>query len=158
MSGYSILSGEAAAESADLHRALMREFAPQPVEPAAASLLITLTQDSARAMAEACAFAAAQPDEDPDRAVVMVLPAPPSPDWSDVERGATMWAFTRHAALSWAPRRVRINLISIGVDLAQPWSRPRPGLRPVPDQDVIAAIQAIRRWPCITGQSLCLGA
>ncbi len=163
MSGDSILSGEAAAWSGGLHRALTREFAPVPIKPASASLLITLTQDPARAMADASAFAAAQPKGNPDRAVMIVLPPspmPPSPmlEWPAIQLGATLLAFTRHAALSWAPRRVRINLISLGIDLSQPWSRPRPVTRPVPDQDVIAAIQAIRRWPCMTGQCLSLGA
>jgi NAD(P)-dependent dehydrogenase (short-subunit alcohol dehydrogenase family) len=69
-----------------------------------------------------------------------------------------LWAFTRISALSWAPRRIRINLISLGADPTQPWSRPR-GDRPlVPAQDVIAAIEALSRWPCVTGQCICLGA
>ncbi len=157
MIGDCILTGEATPSSADLHRALTRQFNPRPVAPEAASLLIALAQDLARTMAEAAAFAAAQPAGDPDRGVIILLPPPATTDWPAVHHGATLWAFTRYAALSWAPRRVRINLIALGADLLQPWSKPRRAMQKVPDQDVIAAIQAIHRWPCMTGQAICLG-
>jgi hypothetical protein len=157
MSVY-LLTGEATGSAADLHRALARALACQDVTPGAASVLITLTQDAERAMADATEFADAQPDGDPDRGVVILLPPAATAAWPDVRYGATLWAFVRYAALAWAPRRVRINLISLGIDLVQPWSKPRGALQPVPDQDVIAAIRAIRGWPCMTGQSICLGA
>jgi hypothetical protein len=153
-----IVAGDATGASADLHRALTRELMPRQSRQGAASMLVTLTADAARAMEDAANFAAAGVSGDQDRSVIILLPAPATTDWAAVQRGATLWAFTRYAALSWAPRRVRINLISLGMDLVQPWSSPRPPAGPIPAQDVIAAIRAIGSWPCMTGQSLALGA
>jgi NAD(P)-dependent dehydrogenase (short-subunit alcohol dehydrogenase family) len=58
---------------------------------------------------------------------------------------ALLWAFTRHAALAWAPRRIRVN--AIGLDAT-----------PAAHADLAATILAMWRFPSMTGQLIRLGA
>ena len=77
---------------------------------------------------------------------------------------AGVWAFTRHAALSWAKCGMRLNLIGFGVS-------PPPGAdtvaggrsvtpvraRPAEIEDVVRTVHAVAGWPSMTGQFIRLG-
>ncbi len=77
---------------------------------------------------------------------------------------AGLWAFTRHAALAWAPRGVRLNVVGCGVG-------PPPGQDPVARgrsaapiraesasvEDVVRTIRFVAGAASMTGQFIRLG-
>jgi NAD(P)-dependent dehydrogenase (short-subunit alcohol dehydrogenase family) len=65
-------------------------------------------------------------------------------DWQAGATAAGLRHFTRDAALGWAPRGVRVNMIEI--------------LRGVPEADVAATVLLMTRLPSMTGQTISLGA
>ena len=79
---------------------------------------------------------------------------------------AALWAFTRQAALEWAPRQVRVNAIGLGAspagpDEAQEQSGRAAGempAEPASVEDIARTIRAIAAWPSMTGQIIRLGA
>jgi hypothetical protein len=78
---------------------------------------------------------------------------------------AAIWAFTRHNALAWAPRRIRLNVIGLGAGplaAADPVSRGRNAARihaqPASIDDVVRTIRFIARAASMTGQFIRLGA
>ena len=82
-------------------------------------------------------------------------------EWQMAAAGA--WAFTRHAALAWAPRGVRVNMIGLG---ASPPPDPDPvargrgapvHARPASVEDAVRTIHAMVAWPSMTGQFVRLG-
>ncbi len=82
-------------------------------------------------------FAAAHPPGT-EGLIVTLLPA------NDPVGEAALHAFTRQAALAWAPSRLRVNAIALGhaASLA----------------DLLATIRAMAGWPSMTGQLIRLGA
>lgn len=79
---------------------------------------------------------------------------------------AALWAFTRSAALDWAPKGIRVNAIGLGAAPAGPFEAIEQAGRaaaPVPAQaamqaDIVRTILAIAAWPSMTGQIIRLGA
>jgi len=98
--------------------------------------------------------------------IVLTLP-PAQPDsWQAARQAAELWAFTRFAALRWAPRGVRVNAISLGRAALLPDQPAPPAAHPgthapaapaTPD-DVAATIALLWSAKSITGQLVRLGA
>ncbi len=84
-----------------------------------------------------------------DSVVLTVLrAAPPGLDQFDRHTAsAVLWAFTRQAALAWAPRRIRVNALYLewGFDEVA-------GM-----DDVVRSIRAVAGFACMTGQRIRLG-
>ncbi len=78
---------------------------------------------------------------------------------------AALWAFTRQAALEWAPRGIRVNAIGLGTDLAGPFEPSEQAGRAIGAapaagatlDDIAQTIRAIASWPSMTGQIIRLG-
>ncbi len=104
---------------------------------------LLLVSDAGHAIANAEKFADAVP-ADQEALVVNILRAHAPDDWPGAQAAALLWAFTRHAALAWAPRRIRVN--AIGLDTT---SAARADLAP--------AILAMWDFPSMTGQLIRLG-
>ncbi len=85
--------------------------------------------------------------------------------WRSHAACAALWAFTREAALSWAPRRVRFNAIGLGTAPFSPWEDSSQASRPaftMPAQaattaDIVRTVLAIVGLPSMTGQIIRLG-
>jgi NAD(P)-dependent dehydrogenase (short-subunit alcohol dehydrogenase family) len=166
MNSTLVLVGEPAGIFAALAASLRR--APG-VPDGPAALLVNLPGDTEEAIGAATRFAEAAPDDGADRLVVNVLDAAPPPgaaDWPAIRHAATLWAFTQYAALAWAPRRIRVNALSVGAAPASPWQPPESAARAasaVPsaranEADMQSAILALARWRSMTGQMIRLGA
>jgi NAD(P)-dependent dehydrogenase (short-subunit alcohol dehydrogenase family) len=93
--------------------------------------------EPAAIIARSSTFAAAHPPGT-EGLIVTLLPA------NDPVGEAALHAFTRQAALAWAPSRLRVNAIALGhaASLA----------------DLLATIRAMAGWPSMTGQLIRLGA
>ena len=83
-------------------------------------------------------------------------------EWQVAAAGA--WAFTLHAALAWAPRGIRVNMIGFCASpppemdsLARGRSATPVRARPANVEDVVRTVQAIAGWPSMTGQMIRLG-
>jgi len=131
------------------------EFAPfladagfDVVAGAPADVLITTQADANAAIASAEMFAASLPHGG-EALVVHVLRAGKSNDWASTREAALLSAHVRHAALAWAPRRVRVNAIGIGGG--------QPPAAPATPADIAAAVLAIWELPSMTGQVIRLG-
>ncbi len=105
-------------------------------------LLINLTPTASLAIAAATAFADAPASEGEERLVVTVWPKAAPADWEACRYVAEMAAFTRHAALLWAPRQIRVNALAI--DGGRDAECGRSGLA--------AMVMALWRWRSMTGQ------
>jgi NAD(P)-dependent dehydrogenase (short-subunit alcohol dehydrogenase family) len=106
-----------------------------------ALLLITNTD---QAIANAEKFADAVPPGQ-EALVVNILQAHAPDDWVGARAAALLWAFTRHAALAWAPRGIRVNAVGLDATPAAP-------------ADLAATILAMWDFPSMTGQIIRLGA
>jgi NAD(P)-dependent dehydrogenase (short-subunit alcohol dehydrogenase family) len=105
----------------------------------------------------------------PDSLIITILTAPTMglDHMAHHAANATLWAFTRQAALEWAPRGIRVNAIglSLGTELAGPFEPAEQAGRatgPVPAtaaslNDIAQTIRAIASWPSMTGQIIRLG-
>jgi NAD(P)-dependent dehydrogenase (short-subunit alcohol dehydrogenase family) len=124
--------------------------------------------DSAAIIARCEAFAAAQTAAGPGALIVTLLPtAPPGLAQFKLHQAvATLWAFTRQAALEWAPRRIRVNAIGLG---ASPFGPDEPDdqaernaaavlAAPATVADIAATLHAIADFASMTGQIIRLGA
>ncbi len=96
--------------------------------------------------------------------VGILTPAADAGTLDDELAAAGAWAFTRHAALAWAPRRIRLNMIGCGIGLpadtdpvALGRSAARLDAEPVGIDDVVRTVRAIAGWPSMTGQFIRLG-
>ena len=136
-------------------------IAPQPP----AQLLLNLSGPAAAFISAAEAFAAAHPPGT-DALIISLLPPPAVQDWPAARNNAELWAFTRHAALAWAPRRIRLNAIALGTSPTTPDQPPEsaalpaapcPAL-PATHADILATILAMWRFSSMTGQMIRLGA
>jgi NAD(P)-dependent dehydrogenase (short-subunit alcohol dehydrogenase family) len=123
--------------------------------------------DGATIIARCEAFAAAHMDTGPESLIVTLLPT--------VETGllhftlhqavATLWAFTRQAALEWAPRRIRVNAIGLGATPFGPDEASDQAGRnatavlaaPATLADIAATIRAMADFASMTGQIIRLG-
>lgn len=125
--------------------------------------------DAAAIILRCQGFAASQPTSNDvaDRLIVTILTAPPPglDHMGHHAANAALWAFTRQAALEWAPRRIRVNAIGLGTDLAGPFEPSEqagratgaaPGAAASLD-DIAQTIRAIASWPSMTGQIIRLG-
>jgi NAD(P)-dependent dehydrogenase (short-subunit alcohol dehydrogenase family) len=98
------------------------------------------------AVAARCfAFADALPASEEGLIVTLVHPAGRGlANWQAGAAAAALLSFTRDAALSWGPRRIRVNMIQV---------HPH-----VPDDDVAASLLTMIRLASMTGQMITLGA
>jgi hypothetical protein len=156
---------------------------PEAMTPrtARASLLINLTEDADAAIDAATRFASWDATGTEDRLVVNVLRAHAAPadsaaahaaaahtasDWPRIRGQTALWAFTRHAALHWAPRRIRVNAIGLGTSPGLPWQGQEDTARaagaapqmPASQASIVACLMAMWRWRSMTGQLIRLGA
>jgi hypothetical protein len=154
------LDGPAPAIAAALEAAGV-SLAPAP--PAA--VFITANTDPDRAIANAHAFADAVPPGQ-EALVVHILPPQGPSDWLATRAAAVLWAFTRHTALAWAPRRIRMNAIALGTvppgpalpaESAARAAGPAPAAPATPG-DIAATVLTLWRLPSMTGQLIRLGA
>ncbi len=150
-----ILNGTAPALTDALHRAGL----------AHATLLINFTPDADAAIASGRNFAdAIAPGQ--EALVVNILHPHPPDDWPGARAAAALFAFTRHAALAWAPRRIRVNAIGLGVSPALPDQPAECAAQaagaapaaPATTADIAATILAMWHFPSMTGQLIRLGA
>ena len=136
-------------------------FAVSDAPPA--TLLINLGGDPTAAIDTAERFAEAARE---DALVVTILYPHAADDWPAARDAATLWAFTRHAALAWAPRGIRVNAVGLGVSpvlATQPTEASGQPAAPAPAQsatpsDIAATILAMWGFPSMTGQLIRLGA
>jgi NAD(P)-dependent dehydrogenase (short-subunit alcohol dehydrogenase family) len=121
--------------------------------------------DSAAIIARTTAFAA----EAAGALIVTLLPkAPPGlQHFALHQAAATLWAFTRQAALDWAPRKIRVNAIGLGTAPFGPFEADDQAGRAAADihatarhdpADIARTIRAIAELPSMTGQLIRLGA
>jgi hypothetical protein len=116
-------------------------------------VLITAQTDADAAIASAETFAASlAPGQ--EALVVHVLHAGKSNDWEATRTATVLWAYVRHAALIWAPRRLRINAVGIGIHTAQ--LSPAPA-NPATQADIASTVLAMWQLPSMTGQIIRLG-
>jgi NAD(P)-dependent dehydrogenase (short-subunit alcohol dehydrogenase family) len=125
------------------------------------------TPDSATIIKRCEAFAATHPETGPESLIVLLLPAvePGLSRFSLHEAVATLWAFTRQAALEWAPRRIRVNAIGLGAAPFGPdESFDQAGRNaaavlaaPATLGDIAATIRAMAEFASMTGQIIRLG-
>lgn len=124
---------------------------------AAAAMLAWLALDPEAApdatIAAMTAFAA---DCTPETAFLVLLRAGPA--WPERARLALLRAHMRHAALEWAPRRLRCNAIALGVPPPAGLVAGGVAAAPATAADIARVGLALLRWPSITGQTIRLAA
>jgi hypothetical protein len=159
-----ILHGESRGIFAHLPQALGAAGFLMAVAPPV-TLLVNLAPDNEAAIARATAvFDATAAGQ--EALVINILHGHAPGDWPATRAAATLWAFTRYAALAWAPRRVRVNAVSLGVSPTLPDQPAEESGRaagqahaaPATPADLAATILAIWRFPSMTGQLIRLAA
>jgi NAD(P)-dependent dehydrogenase (short-subunit alcohol dehydrogenase family) len=80
-----------------------------------------------------------------DRLIISIWPIAALGDWEASRAASAMTAFTRHAALAWAPARIRVNAVTIA-------TRDRGVGQEGGGADVAALVSAMWRWRSMTGQ------
>jgi NAD(P)-dependent dehydrogenase (short-subunit alcohol dehydrogenase family) len=120
--------------------------------------------DAGAIIARSTAFAAATQDA----LVVTLIPsAPPGLENFPLHQAAaTLWAFTRQAALAWAPQKIRVNAVGLGAAPFGPFEADDQAGRAAADTlavpadaaDIARTIRAIAEFPSMTGQIIRLGA
>jgi hypothetical protein len=118
-----------------------------------ADVLVTTQTDADAAIASAETFAALLPDGQ-EALVVHLLHGGKTNDWETMRAATVLLAHVRHAALVWAPRRLRINAVDIGINRAQVSQAPA---LPATQADIAATILAMWQLPSMTGQVVRLG-
>ncbi len=123
--------------------------------------------DSAAIIARCEAFAADQADTGMEALIVTLLPAaaPGLKDFARHRSVATLWAFTRQAALEWAPRRIRVNAIGLGAAPFGPDEASEQAGRcaaavlaaPATAADIAGTVRAMAELASMTGQIIRLG-
>ena len=104
--------------------------------------------------------AATQPGE--QALIVNIFQGSGSADPSQAMEAAGLWAFTRHAALEYAPRQIRVNAIGLGLSPALPTDfadRATPPSRAasICMADLVRTIRAMAGLRSMTGQIIRLG-
>jgi NAD(P)-dependent dehydrogenase (short-subunit alcohol dehydrogenase family) len=121
--------------------------------------------DSAAIIARTTAYAA----KTAGALIVTLLPsAPPGlKNFALHQAAATLWAFTRQAALEWAPQKIRVNAVGLGTAPFVPFEAVDQAGRAAADIHATArhdyaaiaqTIRAIAELPSMTGQLIRLGA
>lgn len=113
-------------------------------------------------MARCEAFAA-----EPDGLIVILLPwaAPGLEAFATHAAVASLWAFTRQAALAWATRGIRVNAIGLGSAPFGPDEAEDQAGRgatevmapPAGIEDIVRTVRAMAELPSMTGQNIRLG-
>ncbi len=130
----------------------------------APTLVVTDAAPDAPAIIAACqAFAAANPTA----LILLVLhAAPPGLAYLPTHTAnAALWAYTRQAALHWAPAGTRINAIGLGAAPTLPFAPPDQATQPAfplpatpaTPEDVARTVAFIAAASSITGQIIRLG-
>jgi NAD(P)-dependent dehydrogenase (short-subunit alcohol dehydrogenase family) len=120
--------------------------------------------DAAAIIARSTQFAAAKQDA----LIVTLIPAalPGLKNFPLHQAAATLWAFTRQAALEWAPQKIRVNAVGLGAapfgpfeadDQAGRAAADSPATIPADAADIARTIRAIADFPSMTGQIIRLG-
>jgi hypothetical protein len=118
----------------------------QTTSPIKAGTLILLPGEPGGAIAFATGFAsAAAPAQ--ERLVLFITTPTEKGQWPSTRDAATLAAFTRHAALAWAPLNIRVNGIVADHRRTSPSALAR---------ELACLCLAVRRWHSMTGQMLCL--
>ncbi len=115
-----------------------------PGAPAGLLVNAEAAPDLAAIAARCLAFADALPAG--QEGLIVTVAAKPAGGLAAWQAGAVqagLLNFTRDAALAWAPRHIRVNMIEVSRD--------------VPENDVAATVLLITRLPSMTGQSIRLG-
>jgi len=114
-------------------------------------------------VARAQEFASSVP-ADKEALIVTLLRQPPAglDHFEGHAAAASLWAFTRQAALEWAPRRIRVNAITLGAlpaDAAAQAGQPAFAMpaSPATEADIARVILAVVRMKSMTGQFIRLG-
>jgi NAD(P)-dependent dehydrogenase (short-subunit alcohol dehydrogenase family) len=130
-----------------------------------AGMLVNLAEDPQAVMDAAHAFAAQTSGCESERLIVNVSAVPRPDEWDRTKAAAIIGAFTRHAALAWAPAHIRINSLCIGATrphglAAHHRSATTRVTSPTgaSHYDVVQTILAMWRWRSMTGQMIRLGA
>jgi NAD(P)-dependent dehydrogenase (short-subunit alcohol dehydrogenase family) len=120
--------------------------------------------DGATIIARSTAFAAGSADS----LIVTLLRAarPGLQDFPCHAAAAILWAFTRQAALEWAPQRIRVNAVGLGVAPFGPYEADDQAGRAAATcpaaaaslDDIAETIRAMVEMPSMTGQIIRLGA
>ncbi len=131
---------------------------------------ILLDADAAAAPAEMLArardFAATLPAGQEGLVITLLHACPPGLDALEGHAAnAMLWAFTRQAARTWAPRRIRVNAIGLGTSVFGPFEPPEQAGRAAGDlpaaaatlADIARTVRFIAACPSITGQIIRLG-
>jgi len=115
-------------------------------------------------IARSTMFAAATPHS----VIVTLIPSatPGLPDFARHRAAATLWAFTRQAALEWAPQGIRVNAIGLGAAPFGPFeaedqagrAAAELGAAPATQAEIARTIRAIVELASMTGQIIRLGA
>ncbi len=122
--------------------------------------------DAAAIIARCQQFAAGLPSNTEALVVTILYAAPPGLAHLQAHTtNAALWAFTRQAALAWAPRRIRVNAIGLGASPFGPFEaqeqsgRAAANIRakPATAEDVVRTLRAIASWRSMTGQIIRLG-
>jgi NAD(P)-dependent dehydrogenase (short-subunit alcohol dehydrogenase family) len=121
--------------------------------------------DGAAIIARCEAFAAQAPA---GALIITLLPSvPPGLQQFGLHQAvATLWAFTRQAALDWAPRGIRVNAIGLGAAPFGPDEADEQAGRaasivlaaPATLDDIAATVRAMVEFASMTGQIIRLGA
>ena len=161
MTGYEIAGGETELR-ASLEAALSQASS-------AIRLLVNAEHDPEPevVVARSLAFAESVPSDMEAVVVTLLTQVPAGLDhWRAHAASASLWAFTREAALSWAPRNVRFNAIGLGATPFSPWEPAEQASRPAfamaaqaaTTADIIRTVLAIVGLRSMTGQIIRLGA
>ena len=123
--------------------------------------------DSAVIISRCESFAAEHTQTGPASLIVTLLPAsePGLAHFTRHQAVATLWAFTRQAALEWAPRGIRVNAIGLGATPFGPDEADDQAGRnaaavlaaPATLADIAATIRAMAAFASMTGQIIRLG-
>ncbi len=122
--------------------------------------------DSAAIIARCQHFTAGLPPATEALVITFLYAAPPGLAHLHAHTAnAALWAFTRQAALEWAPRRIRVNAIGLGATPFGPFEPQEQSGRaaanihatPATAEDVVRTVSAIAGWASMTGQIVRLG-
>ena len=127
---------------------------------------VLVNGDAATALVRSRDFAEALPAGQEGLVITLLHACPPGLDRFDGHAAnATLWAFTQQAARAWAPRRIRVNAIGLGVSVAGPFEPQEQAGRaaacvpatPATLEDIARTVRFIAACPSMTGQIIRLG-
>jgi NAD(P)-dependent dehydrogenase (short-subunit alcohol dehydrogenase family) len=133
-------------------------YAITAAHPATALLNLDMEGDADSIVARSTAFAAGAVE-----AAHIITLIQGGADWPATQRFACLAAFTRHAARTFASRRVQVNAVAIGVPGPTGWNAADALSGSVPAEpatpaDLARIVLAMLGFPSMTGQLIRLGA